>query len=280
MIRIDSHHHFWNYSLDQYGWISEKMQILRRDFTPKDLLAETQNTHIDYVVSVQARQEVQETRFLLDYAKNNSWIKGVVGWIPIAQPSVAKVLDSFQGETLLKGVRHVVQDEPDEKFLDRDDFNAGIKLLRSFKLVYDILIFGKQLPMAIRFVDRHPNQPFVLDHIAKPVIASSGLDRQWEKDFRELAKRSNVDCKFSALVTEVRDPTWTVELLRPYWDVALEAFGPDRLMFGSDWPVCLLRSSYADWVAAVSVLAKDLSPQQQANFWGGNANRAYNLGLK
>lgn len=280
MIRIDSHHHFWNYSLDQYGWISEKMQILRRDFAPKDLLAETQNTHIDYVVSVQARQEVQETRFLLDYAKNNSWIKAVVGWIPIAQPSVAKVLDSFQGETLLKGVRHVVQDEPDEKFLDRDDFNAGIKLLRSFKLVYDILIFGKQLPMAIRFVDRHPNQPFVLDHIAKPVIASSGLDRQWEKDFRELAKRSNVDCKFSALVTEVRDPTWTVELLRPYWDVALEAFGPDRLMFGSDWPVCLLRSSYADWVAAVSVLAKDLSPQHQANFWGGNANRAYNLGLK
>ncbi len=280
MMRVDSHHHFWNYSLEQYGWISEKMQVLRRDFAPKDLLAETQTTHIDYVVSVQARQEIQETRFLLDYAKNNSWIKGVVGWVPLAQNSIAKVLDSFQDQSLLKGVRHVVQDEPDEKFLDREDFNAGIKLLRSFKLVYDILIFGKQLPMAIRFVDRHPNQPFVLDHIAKPVIAASGIDRQWEKDFRELAKRSNVDCKFSALVTEVRDPTWTVELLRPYWDVALEAFGPDRLMFGSDWPVCLLRSSYADWVASVSVLAKDLSPQQQANFWGGNANRAYNLGIK
>jgi len=280
MMRVDSHHHFWNYSLEQYGWISEKMQVLRRDFAPKNLLAETQATHIDYVVSVQARQEIQETRFLLDYAKNNSWIKGVVGWVPLAQNSIAKVLDSFQDQSLLKGVRHVVQDEPDEKFLDRDDFNAGIKLLRSFKLVYDILIFGKQLPMAIRFVDRHPNQPFVLDHIAKPVIAASGIDRQWEKDFRELAKRPNVDCKFSALVTEVRDPTWTVELLRPYWDVALEAFGPDRLMFGSDWPVCLLRSSYADWVAAVSVLAKDLSPQQQANFWGGNANRAYNLGIK
>lgn len=280
MMRVDSHHHFWNYSLEEYGWINEKMQVLRRDFAPKDLLAETQTTHIDYVVSVQARQEIQETRFLLEYAKNNSWIKGVVGWVPLAQNSIAKVLDSFQDQSLLKGVRHVVQDEPDEKFLDRDDFNAGIKLLRSFKLVYDILIFGKQLPMAIRFVDRHPNQPFVLDHIAKPVIAASGIDRQWEKDFRELAKRRNVDCKFSALVTEVRDPTWTVELLRPYWDVALEAFGPDRLMFGSDWPVCLLRSSYADWVAAVSVLAKDLSPQQQANFWGGNANRAYNLGIK
>jgi L-fuconolactonase len=280
MMRVDSHHHFWNYSIEQYGWINEKMQVLRKDFAPKDLLAQTQSTHVDYVVSVQARQEVQETRFLLDYAKVNPWIKGVVGWVPLAHSSIAKVLDSFQGEANLKGVRHVVQDEPDEKFLDRDDFNAGIRLLRSFELVYDILIFGKQLPMAIRFVDRHPNQPFVLDHIAKPVISSNGLDKQWEKDFRELAKRPNVDCKFSALVTEVRDPDWTVEMLRPYWNVALDAFGPDRLMFGSDWPVCLLRSSYADWVAAVSVFAKDLNAQQQANFWGGNANRAYHLGIQ
>jgi len=278
-MRVDSHHHFWNYSAEQYGWISEKMQVLRRDFAPKDLLEQTESTHIDYVVSVQARQETQETRFLLDYAQKNSWIRGVVGWVPLAQPAIAKVLDSFQGETLLKGVRHVVQDEPDEKFLDREDFNAGIRLLRSFKLVYDLLVFGKQLPMTIRFVDRHPNQPFVLDHIAKPVIEANHFDKQWEKDFRELAKRPNVDCKFSALVTEVRDPEWTIELLKPYWDVALDAFGPDRLMFGSDWPVCLLRSSYADWVAAVSVLVKDLTPQQQANFWGGNANRAYHLGL-
>ena len=278
-MRVDSHHHFWNYSAEQYGWISEKMQVLRRDFAPKDLLEQTESTHIDYVVSVQARQEIQETRFLLDYAQKNSWIRGVVGWVPLAQPAIAKVLDSFQGETLLKGVRHVVQDEPDEKFLDREDFNAGIRLLRSFKLVYDLLVFGKQLPMTIRFVDRHPNQPFVLDHIAKPVIEANHFDKQWEKDFRELAKRPNVDCKFSALVTEVRDPEWTIELLKPYWDVALDAFGPDRLMFGSDWPVCLLRSSYADWVAAVSVLVKDLPPQQQANFWGGNANRAYHLGL-
>ena len=278
-MRVDSHHHFWNYSAEQYGWISEKMQVLRRDFAPKDLLAQTESTHIDYVVSVQARQEIQETRFLLDYAEKNSWIRGVVGWVPLSQPAIAKVLDSLQGQTLLKGVRHVVQDEPDEKFLDREDFNAGIRLLRSFKLVYDLLVFGKQLPMTIRFVDRHPNQPFVLDHIAKPVIEANKFDTQWEKDFRELAKRPNVDCKFSALVTEVRDPEWNVELLKPYWDVALDAFGPDRLMFGSDWPVCLLRSSYADWVAAVSVLAKDLTPQQQANFWGGNANRAYRLGL-
>ena len=256
------------------------MQVLRRDFVPKDLRTEIDSTHIDYVVSVQARQEVVETRYLLDFANSNPFIRGVVGWVPLAHSSVAKVLESFQSEGKLKGVRHVVQDEPDETFLDRDDFNAGMRILRSFGLVYDLLIFGKQLPMAIRFVDRHASQRMVLDHIAKPVIKSGGIDKQWEKDFRELAKRPNIDCKFSALVTEVRDPEWTVELLRPYWDVALEAFGPDRLMFGSDWPVCLLRSTYADWVAAVSMLAEGLSETERGKFWGGNANRAYNLGIE
>jgi len=279
-MRVDSHHHFWNYSVDQYGWINESMQVLRRDFVPKDLRTEIDSTHIDYVVSVQARQEVVETRYLLDFANSNPFIRGVVGWVPLAHSSVAKVLESFQSEGKLKGVRHVVQDEPDETFLDRDDFNAGMRILRSFGLVYDLLIFGKQLPMAIRFVDRHASQRMVLDHIAKPVIKSGGIDKQWEKDFRELAKRPNIDCKFSALVTEVRDPEWTVELLRPYWDVALEAFGPDRLMFGSDWPVCLLRSTYADWVAAVSMLSEGLSETERGKFWGGNANRAYNLGIE
>jgi L-fuconolactonase len=134
--------------------------------------------------------------------------------------------------------------------------------------------------MAIRFVDRHPDQRFVLDHIAKPVIESEGIDKQWEKDFRELAKRPHVACKFSALVTEVRDPNWTVQMLRPYWDVALDAFGPDRLMFGSDWPVCLLRATYADWVATVSMFAAELNRDEEAKFWGGNANRAYKLGIQ
>jgi L-fuconolactonase len=279
-MRVDSHHHFWNYSAEQYGWISERMGVLRRDFVPKDLKQEIESTHVDYVVSVQARQEVVETRYLLDFANTNSWIRGVVGWVPLAHRSVAKVLESFTGETKLKGVRHVVQDEPDEGFLDREDFNAGVRLLRSFGLVYDLLIFGKQLPMALRFVDRHEGQRFVLDHIAKPVIKSGQIDEQWERDFRELAKRQNVDCKFSALVTEVRDPEWTVEMLRPYWDVALDAFGPDRLMFGSDWPVCLLRASYSDWIAAVGVLSGALSASEREKFWGGNANRAYNLGIE
>jgi L-fuconolactonase len=280
MIRVDSHHHFWVYSEKEYGWISPQMPVLRRDFVPKDLMLETQATHIDYVVSVQARQELKETEFLLDQAKDNSWIRGVVGWVPLADPKIGTILEGLRGLSKLKGVRHVVQDEPDERFLDRDDFNAGVKLLKEFDWTYDVLIFGRQLPMAIRFVDRHPDQRFVLDHIAKPVIESGGIDKQWEKDFRELAKRPHVACKFSALVTEVRDPNWTVQMLRPYWDVALDAFGPDRLMFGSDWPVCLLRATYADWVATVSMFAAELNRDEEAKFWGGNANRAYKLGIQ
>ena len=278
-MRIDSHHHLWNYSAEEYGWIDGKMQVLRRDFTPADLLRAMQATHVDHAVAVQARQSVQETRFLLDHARKHASIKGVVGWVPLADPGVARVLESFCDEPLLKGVRHVVQDEPDERVLDRDEFNAGIRALRPLRLVYDILIFGRQLPMAARFVDRHPHQAFVLDHIAKPRIAAAGIDRDWERGFRELAKRPNVSCKFSALVTEVRDPTWTVALLEPYWEVALEAFGAERLMFGSDWPVCLLRASYADWVAAVGMLASGLNDAQRAGFWGGNANRVYRLGI-
>lgn len=277
MIRIDSHHHFWNYSKAQYGWISDSMQVLQRSFAPIDLKPEIDVVHIDGVVSVQARQSLEETDFLIQHAKANPWIRGVVGWIPLADSNVGSVLDRLRGEPLLKGVRHVVQDETDERFLDRDDFNAGIRSLRSRDLAYDILIFGRQLPMTLRFVDRHPEQLFILDHIAKPVIASAKWDSDWEQGFRELAKRPNVMCKFSALVTEVRDPSWDIALLGPYWNTALEAFGADRLMFGSDWPVCLLRSTYADWAAAVNVYASELSPSEQAKFWGGNATRAYKL---
>lgn len=279
-MRIDSHHHLWNYSAREYAWIDDSMQVLKRDFTPADLLRDMQATNVDHAVGVQARQSLAETRFLLEHARRHDWIKGVVGWVPLADPDVGRVLESFHDEPLLKGVRHVVQDEPDERFLDRDAFNAGVRCLRHHGLVYDILVYGRQVPMATRFVDRHPEQPFVLDHIAKPRIAAAGMDRDWEQAFRELAKRPHVSCKFSAVVTEVRDPTWNVDLLRPYWDVALEAFGPERLMFGSDWPVCLLRSSYADWVAAVATLAADLNAAQQAAFWGGNANRVYRLGVR
>lgn len=277
MKRIDSHHHFWDYSKEAYGWISDSMKVIQRSFGPDDLKREMDPTHIDGVVSVQARQTVEETHFLLQHAKKNPWIRGVVGWVPLADERIRETLESFRNEPLLKSVRHVVQDEPDEQFFDREPFNRGIAMLKDYNLAYDILIFGRQLPMTLRFVDRHPHQRFILDHIAKPIISASRFDREWEAGFRELAKRPNVTCKFSALVTEVRDPEWTVELLKPYWDVAWEAFGEDRLMFGSDWPVCLLRSSYADWVATVSVYTASLTETARAKFWGENASRAYRL---
>jgi len=186
-------------------------------------------------------------------------------------------LGEFAAHPKLVGVRHVVHDEPDDDFILRENFNAGIRQLSKYGLVYDILIFARHLPQTLTFVDRHPGQPFVVDHIAKPVIRGSAFDASWDRQLRDLARRENVSCKLSGMVTEVRDAEWNADLLRPYYETVLEAFGPRRVMFGSDWPVCLLRASYAAWVAAVTELASALSAHEQAAFWGGNAARIYHL---
>lgn len=253
------------------------MSQLRRDFGPSDLQSEIQAVGIDAVVSVQARQSIEETEWLLATAAEHKFMRGVVGWIPLADANVQSELERLSHDPLLKSVRHVVQDEPDDAFILGSNFNRGISLLKDYGVVYDILIFARHLSNTIRFVDQHPEQEFVLDHIAKPTIAGKQFDTSWAQHIRELAKRPNVTCKFSALVTEVRDDEWTVALLQPYWDVAVEAFTPQRLMFGSDWPVCLLRSSYARWVAAVEELSAKLSPAEQADVWGRTALRAYHL---
>jgi L-fuconolactonase len=276
-VRIDSHHHLWHYSENEYPWINEQMSVLRRDFTVTDLLRETQAAGIEGVVSVQARQTLEETHVLLEIAQNNPFIKAVVGWVPLAAHDLREQLEQLAEFPRLKAVRHVVQDEPDDAFILAPAFNAGVALLAEFGLVYDILIFARHLPNTLEFVARHPNQAFVLDHIAKPIIQAQRFDESWASNLRQLARYENITCKFSALVTEVRDPQWSVDLLRPYWDVALEAFGPSRMMFGSDWPVCLLRSSYANWVSAVEELASDLTQAEQLQFWGETARRAYHL---
>lgn len=277
MNRIDSHHHFWKYDPAEYGWIGPDMGVLRRDFLPDDLYGVKQANDIEGVVSVQARQTVEETEALLSFAEETSWIRGVVGWVPLAASDVQNVLETFADRPKLKGVRHVVQDEPDDRFLLREDFNRGITALKPFGLVYDILIYARQLSATIEFVDRHPDQSFVLDHIAKPTIQAAEFDETWANLLRELAKRPHVSCKFSGVVTEVRDPEWTIETVRPYWDVALDAFGPTRLMYGSDWPVCLLESSYNQWVDCIATLVQELSSDEQLAFWSGNATRAYQL---
>jgi len=275
--RIDSHHHFWKYSAEQYPWITESISVLRKDYLPPDLLRETQSTHVDAVISVQARQSVLETSWLLEQAANENWIQGVVGWLPLADENIRDVMEPFRDERKLCGLRHVVQDEPDDGFFDRPDFNRGITAMRDFGWSYDLLVYGRQLPFTIPFVDRHPEQLFVVDHIAKPNIASGKFDVNWARDFQELAKRPNVFCKFSGVVTQVSDPKWNLEQIQPYWDIAIESFGSKRLMFGTDWPVCLLKSSYADWVAAVSVFASKLGESEQRNFWSDTAILAYNI---
>ena len=274
--RIDCHHHFWQYSADQYPWISEAMGVLRNDFLPKDLLTEAQ-PRVEGVVSVQARQSVEETRWLLALAEKQDWIRGVVGWLPLAMPNIRQTMDEFRNEKKLCGLRHVVQDEPDDGFLARPDFNDGIRALKEFDWVYDLLIYSRQLPFAIPFVDRHPEQVFVLDHIAKPTIQFRVHDAEWDRDLRELAKRPNVFCKFSGVATEVRGGTWSIPIIKPYWETALEAFGPNRLMFGSDWPVCKLKISYTEWVNAVTILSSKLSDSEQTSCWYSNALRMYGL---
>jgi L-fuconolactonase len=275
--RIDSHHHFWEYSAEQYPWISEPMGLLRRDFLPPDLLAEANANQVGGVISVQARQIEEETSWLLSMASSHDWIRGVVGWLPLQSPDIRETMVPYRDAAKLCGLRHVVQDEQDDGFLDRPEFNNGVRSMLEFGWTYDLLIYSRQLPFAIPFVDRHPDQVFVLDHIAKPTIRSGHHADQWDRDLRELAKRSNVFCKFSGVVTEVRDQEWTSSQIEPYWNTALEAFGPSRLMFGTDWPVCLLKASYTRWVNAVDAFASKLSASEQNQFWFENAVRAYNL---
>ena len=273
---IDAHHHFWNYSAKEYGWISDEMNVLRRDFLPDDLRKEIAAAGVDGVVSVQARQTVEETRWLLELAAANNFIRGVVGWVPLVSPDVGRDLERFAASRKLKAVRHVLQDEPDDDYALRDDFTRGIAELKRFNLRYDILIFERHLPQAIKLVDRHPEQVFVLDHVAKPKIKAGELD-PWRANLKELARRGNVFCKVSGMVTEADWQGWTPAQLRPYFDATLEAFGPRRLMFGSDWPVCLLACDYGRWVKTVRDFAAGLTAAEQARLFGGTATEAYGL---
>ncbi len=254
------------------------MSILRRDFLPPHLLAEVNVNQVGGVISVQARQIEEETRWLLSMASSHDWIRGVVGWLPLQNLDIRETMVKYRDEAKLCGLRHVVQDEQDDGFLDRPAFNNGVRSMLEFGWTYDLLIYARQLPFAIPFVDRHPDQVFVLDHIAKPTIQPGHHAGQWDRDLRELAKRPNVFCKFSGVVTEVRDQEWTLSQIEPYWNTALEAFGPSRLMFGTDWPVCLLKASYTQWVTAVAAFASKLSDREQNQFWFENAVRAYKLG--
>lgn len=275
--RIDSHHHLWAINDTDYVWMTDDHAVIRRDFLGTEMKSAFAEGSIAGSVAVQARQIIEETEFLLNLSEQNPEIRGVVGWVPLRENAGEPHLERFAGYQKLKGVRHVVHDEPDDDFILGDAFNEGIARLNQYDLLYDILIFYKHLPQTIEFVDRHPGQPFVVDHIAKPRIAKGAFDQEWADNMRELAKREHVSCKVSGVLTEVRDETWDLELLQPYFDTVFEAFGPKRVMFGSDWPVLLLRDSYGVWSKTAQQLSASLSDDEKAAFWGGNAARIYRL---
>jgi L-fuconolactonase len=276
MLKIDAHHHLWKFDAKEYGWIDEHMQVLRRDFLPADLHKEMAAAGINGSVAVQARQTVEETRWLLELASQNDFMKGVVGWVPLVDPKVGGTIEKFAANPKLRGIRHVLQDEPDENYILRQDFNRGMGEVARHNLTYDILIFERHLPQTIRFVDQHPNQKFVVDHLAKPRVKFKALS-PWREHMQELAKRQHVYCKISGLATEANHKKWTEEQLQPYIDTVLATFGAKRAMFGSDWPVCLLALSYQRWVGIMEKTAERLSVAEQQWLWAETAIEAYGL---
>lgn len=273
--RIDSHQHFWIFDPVRDSWIDESMQRIQRDFLAQDLAPILEKNQFAGCVAVQADQTEAQTHFLLDLAKQNDFIKGVVGWVDLLNENISERLEFFSNEKKLKGFRHVVQGEADD-FMLKSDFRRGIEALKAFDYTYDILIFHRQLPAAIDLANRFPNQAFVLDHIAKPDIKSSEI-QSWKKNIIELAKAENVMCKISGMVTEANWKTWTADDLKPYLDVVFENFTPDRLMFGSDWPVCLVASEYELVVKTLEDYIGQSPMNQQKMIWGGNAKKFYKL---
>ncbi|KYG83741.1 amidohydrolase family protein [Roseivirga echinicomitans] len=275
-MKIDAHQHFWQYNPVRDSWIDNSMSVLMRDFLPSELKEEMDNNGIDGCITVQADQSEEETNFLLQLAQSNSFIKGVVGWIDLRAANAEDRLAHFATNEKLKGLRHIVQAEPDEHFMLQNDFKRGISFLSKYRLTYDILIFPKHLGTALELVKQFPEQPFVIDHLAKPQIKEQVFS-PWKEQIQALAKAPNVFCKVSGLVTEANWHNWKMEDIRPYLDIAFEAFGTDRLMFGSDWPVCKLAGNYTTTCVLMEEYLKDFSEVDKAKFWGINAAKFYTL---
>ena len=275
-MRIDAHQHFWRYRPETHGWISNAMAVLKQDFLPPDLEPLLSAQGFDGCVAVQAAQALDETRFLLGLADAHPFVRAVVGWVDLLSPDLEAQLETFGAHPRFRGIRHIAQDEPDDRWLARPDVVRGVGALRRLSLTYDILVYARQLPAALALAQALPEQPFVVDHIAKPEIRAGRLD-PWRADVRRLAALPHVLCKLSGLVTEAAWDRWTPADLRPYLEVVLEAFGPGRLMIGSDWPVCLLAGDYATVTGAVRDFIGSLSESEQAAVLGGNAARFYGI---
>ncbi|WP_100610104.1 amidohydrolase family protein [Confluentibacter lentus] len=273
---IDSHQHFWYYEPIKHAWIDDNMAVIRKDFMPSDLEVVYKEHGIDGCVAVQADQTLAETDFLLKLASEHDFIKGVVGWVDLRSSTIETTLETYSQYKKLKGFRHVVQGETDPNFLLRPQFLIGMSLLKKFNFTYDILIFPHQLGATLEFVKQFPNQKFVIDHIAKPYIKDGFYDG-WATLMKEVAKYENVTCKLSGMITEADYKLWTPEQIKPYMELVLEAFGAERLMFGSDWPVCLVAGNYSKVKSLVTNFISTLSSSEQAQIMGTNAINFYNL---
>ncbi|MCP4311590.1 MAG: amidohydrolase family protein [Bacteroidetes bacterium] len=273
---IDTHHHLWSFNEADYGWMDDSMKILKRDYLPSDLQKELEKTEVSGTVVVQARQVIEETRWLLEQADANPFIKGVVGWVDLRSPELVKQLEEFAAHPKLVGVRHVIHDEADDDFMLRPAFVKGIEKLKDFNLTYDLLLFPRHLERAVELVSMFPDQHFALDHISKPDIESGSM-QPWKDDIETLAAQSNVWCKISGMVTEANLDSWKYEDFVPYMKVVCEAFGNERIMLGTDWPVCRLGAEYPEVMKIPEKFFSPLSEREKENIYSQNAIDCYQL---
>ena len=272
---IDTHQHFWNYDAQKQDWINEDMQAIRKDFLAADLAIELKENKVEACISVQAAQSLQETDFLLAQAKANNFIQGVVGWVDLCDLKMEQALEKYATEKLLKGFRHILQAEP-KGFMLQESFIQGLKKLQANNYTYDLLIYAHQLKEANEMVKHLPTVPIVIDHIAKPNIKAGEIE-DWKKEITGLANYPNVYCKISGMVTEANWNNWTAADLKPYLDEVVAAFGTDRILFGSDWPVCLVASTYSKWLQLVQNYFNTFSSSEQEAIFAGNAIKFYKL---
>lgn len=272
---IDSHQHFWKYHSDTHSWIDESMKVISKDFLPSDLKPILEKNHVDGCIAVQVEQTEKETEFLLNLAQENPFIKGVVGWVDLRASNVKEKLEYFLKNSLFKGVRHIVQTEPND-FMLQHDFQNGISQLAQFNLTYDILVYPHQLSNAVKLVEKFPDQRFILDHIAKPQI-SEGIEKEWRLNIDKLANHSNVYCKLSGMVTETQNFQWNINDFTPFLDVIINAFGIDKVLFGSDWPVCLTAAKYNEVLNIITEYFSTYNKYDLDKVMGLNANFFYNL---
>jgi L-fuconolactonase len=275
-MRIDSHQHFWKYNPAHQVWMTDAMVVLRREYLPDELKPLLKAVQFDGTIAVQARQMVEETVWLLELSDEYDFIRGVVGWVDLRSPKLRAQLEMYAKHPKLVGVRHVVHDEPDDHFMLLPEFRRGLAQLREFGLTYDLLLFPKHLPVAVQLVAEFPDQPFVLDHIAKPAIRE-GQVSPWREDLDRLAEFPNVFCKLSGLVTEAKWKQWQPQDFHRYLDIVIETFGTNRVMIGSDWPVCTLSGDYASTLRIVIDYAQQFSARVRDDILGGNGARVYHI---